>query len=204
MRDGARVGIGLLGIGVGFVALSPIAEAYSRTAHPGMLGSVFVLTVANVGIVYSIFGVVLTAWNRLSRSTRLPYGIAVLTAVVAIAAVTVVEIASTTGMSEGVQATMEDATVGVPLVISCCVAWVLPSIAPVRDIPTRRRRLLAIAGPAIFLITPLAIVLTDGTASAVGIDTVVPVWIFAASGVLAFAGMYVLPAYIVRKALTAA
>lgn len=78
MKDATRVGIGLLGIGLGFVALSSIAEAYSRTVHPGMLGRVFVLTLANVGIVYSTFGVVLTGWERLFRSTRLPYGIAVL------------------------------------------------------------------------------------------------------------------------------
>lgn len=201
MKSITRIGIGLLGIGLGLVALSPIAEAYSRTVHPGMFGRVFVLTLANVGIVYSVFGVVCMGWERLFRSTRLPYGIAALTAVVAIAAVTGVEIAGSTGTSEGVRATIADATFRIPVVISCCVAWLLPSIVPVRG-PSTRRRLLAIAGPTVFLITPLAVVLTDGTVSDVGIGTVVSVWILAASGVLAFTGLYVLPAYSVRRALT--
>lgn len=194
----------MLGIGLGLVVLSPLAETYSRTVHPGILGRVFVATLSSVGIVYALFGVVHVGWKRLFRSDRLPFGIAVLTAGIAIGAVIGTELfTQRAGSNDGFRETVEYVLFQPPLVISYCVAWLYPSIAPTRGSTTLRRRLLVIAGPAVFLLTPLAVVLTDGTASEHGIQLVSMIWALASGGVLAFTGLYVLLAYAVQKSFAA-
>lgn len=133
-----------------------------------------------------------------SRSRRLPFRIALLTAGIAIAAVIGTELAG--GPVGAVDAPWDISEYLVPShFLSFCVAWMLSIVVANLDRYSPWRKGLFIGtGLTLILLPPLALVLSDGYA----LTLALPIWVLSSVVVVIFAGLYVLPAFLLHKSLT--
>lgn len=193
MKAVQRLGIGLIGIGVGFVLISHLIETYTVASRNFFVGEV--LDASSTGIAYTVFGLVSVGWSRVSRARRPPLRIALFTAGLAIATVIGTELA--VGSVGAVDRPWDPLRYLVPAhFVSFCVAWLLSIVVADPDGYSHRRTgLLVGLGPALILLLPLAVAVSGGYA----LRIVLPAWAYAAVVVVVLAGLYTIPAYLYAR-----
>lgn len=140
-----RLEVGMIGAGAAFILLPIALELHHVAGNP----FIHLFNTASIGITYVIFGVAIGGWRRATRSRRLPFGVAALTAGVSIAAIVGVEMTVSTPFPSitETESTWDFVTT---LAVSPHVwlGWYTAWLVVYDRAATRRQRALPIAGVA--------------------------------------------------------
>ncbi|WP_265110837.1 hypothetical protein [Halosolutus halophilus] len=190
MKSLQRLGISLVGIGIGFVLISYLIEIYSRSFFINSVMDPF-----SIGIVYSVFGVVVVGWGQVSQSRSLPLHIALLTAGMVVVIITGTELARRPLVGRELHWIIMNYT-NPSHYVGFCVTWLFSIIlADLDSYSSQQIGSFCISGLVFILLIPLAAVLTAGHTLAIAL----PIWVVAGGIVVAIAGIYTFPVYYLQN-----
>lgn len=209
MRDTDRAGVLLIGFGIAFLvfALSLLPMLFEMgDDRPSLSSQLF--NTYGIGIGYLLFGLLLIGWGRLTRSSRIPFRAAAVTAGIAITAIigigTLVPL-STTPTPSGHTVTLENWVEIVLVRPDVWIGWYFAWFGAYNFAETRYQRRLSIAGAAIVPLAVAAGFVVQGTGSPGAWVIFFAVSLVAVSLLaIPVTGLYSLPFYCIRTQLESA